>query len=166
MSTRAKLMLLVVVTCVANASSLFVRDVVERPISKIRQEESSLTQLNNRLLHFGIEVNRIGSEPFRGQMERARGEHDQILSAFKRVQSLVLLPSLNESVAVSIESIGAFAEEIEGAWRSLETRAETLVVAADERLGDGAGFTLPDLRQRVLEADPAPTRRWISSPSW
>lgn len=145
MSTRAKLILLVLITCIANASSLLIDRWLTLPIRMVQAETVYLEDLLDRLLLYSAQVNRLDSESFRDQMERVSSAKDELNVAFADVAETEMLPDLSDTVKTSLEGIMVYRNDMDMAHQSLVNQAGILTASADTLIGTDKPFTLVSL---------------------
>ncbi|MBI9102380.1 MAG: HAMP domain-containing protein [Spirochaetales bacterium] len=145
MSTRFKLILLVVFTSLAGASSILINEFMMRPVSKIGEEASILDDLHSRLIGYNAQANRLESASFNDQMGRIETQKELLDESFRRVGEMELLPSINDSIKTSIETIYEFNTSIESIHTSILKRAESVVDSAEKIVGTDRPFTILQL---------------------
>ena len=126
MSTRKKLIVLVLVTSLAGSSSLFINSLMMRPVNRIETEQKVLEELSFRLIDYIGQVNKLDSEIFTLQKEKMFASRKALDESFQAVGKLEFLPSVNASIYSSIDTILLFSNSLVLAQRSLDERIESI----------------------------------------
>lgn len=147
MSTRKKLILLVLFTSLAGASSLFLSDYLTRPVRAIEAEQTFLDELSFSFIDYIAQVNRLDTEPFQGQVSLALEKQTELNSRINRLQTLTVLPAISDSVAQSIKNIRDLTERLKMSQSTLESRIDRVKKAASGVAGMGESFTIYELVQ-------------------
>ncbi len=145
MSIRFKLICLVVAVGAANLLSFAAQSFVSRSIVAIEEEQALLDDLGEAMLSFANHINRIDSENFRNQIDHINEAKDVLDAAFGRVESVRLLPRLNDAVAASVTTLAGFRDDIDGAYEAFRSRSVELSRAAEAIVGTGRSFTVMEL---------------------
>ena len=145
MSIRFKLICLVIAVGAANLLSFATQSFIARSIVAIEREQALLDDLNEAILSFANQINRIDSEDFQTQIGRIDEAKVVLDTAFDSVEAVQLLPRLNDAVAASVTTLIGFRRDIDGAYAAFRSRSAELSQAARTITGADGSFTLLEL---------------------
>ncbi|MBN1649511.1 MAG: methyl-accepting chemotaxis protein [Spirochaetales bacterium] len=145
MSTRVKLMVLVLLTAVAGISSLFINNLMMRPVNRIMDENAVLQKLKVSLIDYVGEANKLTSEYFRARLAIVREKKKALDDSFKSLEGLRYLPSINESIKASVDTILLFANSLSMTQQSFDQRVKVVLDIASRYYGETEEFTVMQL---------------------
>lgn len=149
MSTRLKLILLVTFTSLTGASSLLINSIMMRPVKNIEIERKILEDLSYRFIDYIAQVNRLDSENFESQTVMVLDKQKDLNNTINQVKELKVLPSINDSIAESLETILMLSDKLKMSQSTLEARIDKVGTTAAAVLGENQEFTLFELPDMV-----------------
>ncbi|MBN2509236.1 MAG: HAMP domain-containing protein [Spirochaetales bacterium] len=142
MSTRAKLIVLVLITSIAGASSVFVNSLVLRPVRNIEKEVKILDNLKFSFIDYIAKANQLDTQDFRTQWDLVKEARTSLEGAFGQISKLKYLPALNEKIRSSIDTISLFSTFLTMNQANLDERIDKVVEIAETHLGKDSSFTV------------------------
>lgn len=162
MSTRIKLILLSVLSCIAGSSVLFVNNFFEKPLREIQAEVQLLEILEVDLIEFMNELNKINTSQFMEQTENIVSSKNDLNETFLKIDSLKRLPALHRDVKSSLESITLFRSTLNSYYDQLPVLFDTVIERANGIDKNNAHFSLMQLAMSLGDEpnddDPDKTR--------
>ncbi len=154
MSTRTKLILIVLLTSIAGASTIFVNSLVLRPVKHIEEETEILDNLKISFIKYIAQANQLVIQDFQAQnglVEESRQELDR---AFAQIGELQYLPAIDGKIRSSLDTISLFATTLGVAQKSLDGRIAGIIEAGELYLGKGKTFTIFQLGWGTADISP------------
>lgn len=145
MSIRVKLIVLVLFSSLAGASSLFINSMLMRTVQKIENEQKVFEDLSYRIIDYIAQVNRLDSEVFDGQITRVLDKQAELNNTINKIRKLEVLPAINDTVESSIQNISLLTDKLKMSQSTLESRIDRVKNEAALVLGDDHSFTLYQL---------------------
>lgn len=145
MSTRLKLIVLVLFTSLAGASTVFINNLMMTPVQRIETEQKVLDQLSYDFIEYIGQVNRLDSDIFVDQLNIVMEKKRKLDNSFKQIESLTFLPSINDTIRSSLETIFLFSNFLEKKQNTLEAEIESVIAIANQILGPNSRFSIYQL---------------------
>jgi len=145
MSIRVKLLLLVLFSSLAGASSLFINNMLMDTVRNIEAEQKVFEQLSYRIIDYIAQVNRLDSEVFGDQITQVLNKQTDLNTTINRIRHLDFLSSINSSIKDSINNIALLTDRLKMSQSTLESRIDRVRSAAVEVLGGNTTYTLYQL---------------------
>ena len=142
MSIRAKLIILVLVTSIAGASSIFMNALIMRPVYGIQKETAVLETLKLNFINYIAQVNLLSIENFAPQREKVSKAREDLNTSFTAVSELKYLPNIDDSIRSSLDTIALFSISLKMAQDTLDERMDTIVNIAEKHIGKDHLFTV------------------------
>ncbi len=145
MTIRVKLIVLVLFSSLAGASSLLVNSLLMTTVRNIEAEQKIFQDLEYRIVDYIAQVNRLDSEDFDDQITRVLEKQGELNLTINRIRQLKILPAVNESVKSSIKNISLLTDKLKMSQSTLESRIDRVRNAAAVAAGTESTFTLYEL---------------------
>ncbi|HOF86397.1 MAG TPA: hypothetical protein PLP41_11875, partial [Treponemataceae bacterium] len=145
MTIRVKLIVLVLFSSLAGASSLLVNSLLMTTVRNIEAEQKIFQDLEYRIVDYIAQVNRLDSEDFDDQITRVLEKQGELNLTINRIRQLKILPAVNESVKSSIKNISLLTDKLKMSQSTLESRIDRVRNAATVAAGTESTFTLYEL---------------------
>ena len=145
MSIRFKLITLVLLTGLAGASSLFVNQLMMRPVRYINSESLILEELHSSLVNYMAQTNLLYSESFNEQLVSLQEAKDNLDDAFCDIGEMEFLPMVNESIAESLDIIVLFGNVISLKHNHLFERVQKVIDTSKIITDTDKSFTILQL---------------------
>ena len=155
MSTKVKLILLVLFTSLAGSSSLYINNLMMGPVQNMESEKKILDELSIDFINYIAQVNRLDTEPFDAQVALVLARQSELNKEINRIQSLTFLPAINDSVADSIKNIITLTDRLKMSQSTLESRIDRVKNTAQTVLGKDATYSLYTIIEKANGNDEA-----------
>ena len=142
MSTRVKLIALVLLTGLAGTSSIFVDRLMLKPVQRIDSESLILKDLHASLVYYTAQVNLLDSESFRDQLDRTVAAKEALDDAFRRIEDMEFLPKVNETIADTLDVILLYNTSINISHETLLERARDFIEVSSRFVDTQKSFTV------------------------